>query len=223
MDPSASTRPALTRQTRKAETRRALVQAAAELFAERGIDQASLDEIAARIGLTKGAVYASFRNKEELIEAVAAAYSQVTSIDALFDPSLGIERRLADLGREAAGFMPRIRQLSLMLHLQFDLYLQRHPEKAARERRRERDWHAEQGRRLDDAARERGEPLPLSGEELHALLLGMVRGIGFEWMRVQEPITAEGVATIFALLGRGIHAWSSAAAGGETPQDANDR
>ena len=144
---STASMPALTRQARKAETRRALVQAAAELFAAQGMERTSLDEIAARVGLTKGAIYANFRNKEDLLEAVQLEYSQVTSADVLFDASMGIDERLAALGRELAEFMPQLHRLNVMLHLEFDLYQQRHPEKAARERRHRQPGSAAQGHR----------------------------------------------------------------------------
>ncbi|MGY1815412.1 TetR/AcrR family transcriptional regulator [Blastococcus sp. SYSU D00820] len=47
-----------------------IVDAAAEAFMERGYDAASMDEIAARIGATKGAVYYSYRSKLDLFLAV---------------------------------------------------------------------------------------------------------------------------------------------------------
>jgi AcrR family transcriptional regulator len=50
-----------------AEQRRAtLVGAASELFAERGYDHASLDELAARVGVTKPIVYRHFASKKDL-------------------------------------------------------------------------------------------------------------------------------------------------------------
>jgi AcrR family transcriptional regulator len=211
-EPTVTARPALTREARKAETRRALIHAAAELFAEQGMERTSLDEIAARVGLTKGAIYANFRNREELIDAVSREYSQVTGADILFDSELSLAERLAILGREVAEFMPHMRPLNMMLHLEFELYVQRHPERAIQERRENQAWLAEEGRKLEAAARQRGEQLPLSGAELNALWLGMARGIAFEWLRDPDSITPEGVAQFFALVGRGIQDWTEEAA-----------
>jgi len=56
-----------TREEKKAETRRKLVDAAATLVAKDGVMAASLDAIAEKAGLTKGAVYSNFTNKEELL------------------------------------------------------------------------------------------------------------------------------------------------------------
>ena len=50
-----------------AERRRAtLMTAASQLFAERGYDHASLDELAARVGVTKPIVYRHFASKKDL-------------------------------------------------------------------------------------------------------------------------------------------------------------
>jgi AcrR family transcriptional regulator len=51
---------------RRARTRAALLRAAATAFATRGYDGASIDAIAASVGLSKGAVYAHFPSKLDL-------------------------------------------------------------------------------------------------------------------------------------------------------------
>jgi AcrR family transcriptional regulator len=60
--------PPATRKRR--ETVRRLVEAAAAVIAEKGFQRASLDEIAARGGMTKGAIYSNFDSKEHLFWAV---------------------------------------------------------------------------------------------------------------------------------------------------------
>jgi AcrR family transcriptional regulator len=55
-----------------AQTRAALVEAAAEVFARKGYPQASLEEIATTAGFTRGAVHHHFSSKEELFLAIVA-------------------------------------------------------------------------------------------------------------------------------------------------------
>jgi AcrR family transcriptional regulator len=55
-----------TPERRRALTRTALLDAAAEVFAERGYQGASLDEIAEAAGFTRGAIYSNFDGKEDL-------------------------------------------------------------------------------------------------------------------------------------------------------------
>ncbi len=51
-------------------TRAALLQQARELFGTRGYAETSTDEVVARAGVTKGALYHHFRGKEDLFRAV---------------------------------------------------------------------------------------------------------------------------------------------------------
>lgn len=55
---------------RKSERPAEIVQAALEVFAEKGFAAARLDEIAARAGVSKGAVYLYFETKEDVFRAV---------------------------------------------------------------------------------------------------------------------------------------------------------
>jgi AcrR family transcriptional regulator len=60
------------RGARQAATRARLLDAAAQLIAERGYAGASVGDIAAAAGFTKGAFYAHFASKEELFAQLAA-------------------------------------------------------------------------------------------------------------------------------------------------------
>jgi len=51
-------------------SRTRVLDAAAEVFAERGYERATVDEIATRAGLSKGTVYWNFASKEELFLAL---------------------------------------------------------------------------------------------------------------------------------------------------------
>src|SRR5689334_23527888 len=55
---------------RKAERPAEIVAAALSVFAEKGFAAARLDEIAARAGVSKGALYLYFETKEEIFRAV---------------------------------------------------------------------------------------------------------------------------------------------------------
>ena len=60
-------------------TKELIISAAAEVFASRGFDGASLNEIAASVGLSTGAVYSHFRGKPELLLSVVE--STLDSVD----------------------------------------------------------------------------------------------------------------------------------------------
>lgn len=58
------------RQDRAERTRNAILDAAAEVFDKRGFNGASLSDILAKAGVTKGALYFHFSSKEELARAI---------------------------------------------------------------------------------------------------------------------------------------------------------
>lgn len=60
----------MTRAQQQQITRKHLLDAAEILFGERGIHQTSLDEVARKAGLTKGAIYANFASKNDLVAGI---------------------------------------------------------------------------------------------------------------------------------------------------------
>ncbi|MDX3003888.1 TetR family transcriptional regulator [Kribbella solani] len=75
----------------QARTRERLLAAAAELFAERGVHGASVEQIAERAGYTRGAFYGNFAGKPELVAALLdertqREYAEIVAIGAGPDP-----------------------------------------------------------------------------------------------------------------------------------------
>lgn len=60
------------RQAAKVRTRQKVLDAARQLFAERGYEPATIRDIAKGAGMSTGAVFANFQDKAELFEAVLA-------------------------------------------------------------------------------------------------------------------------------------------------------
>src|SRR3954462_15534698 len=63
------------RDEKKAATRKKLLDAAASIVAKQGAMAASLDAIAEKAGMTKGAVYSNFSSKEDLLYEMAAVFA----------------------------------------------------------------------------------------------------------------------------------------------------
>jgi AcrR family transcriptional regulator len=124
-----------TRERRLERTRSLLLDAAEEVFAEKGFTPASLDDIARAAGYTKGAIYKHFATKEELFLAVSDRYWR-----RYFDNFAEVLSAATEVGsRELDDIAKRWRQLSLdrgaehaALGHEFTLYLLRNPD--ARER-----------------------------------------------------------------------------------------
>jgi AcrR family transcriptional regulator len=124
-----------TRERRLERTRSLLLDAAEEVFAEKGFTPASLDDIARAAGYTKGAIYKHFATKEDLFLAVSDRYWR-----RYFDNFAEVMSTARQIGaRELDEIAARWRQLSLdrgaehaALGHEFTLYLLRNPD--ARER-----------------------------------------------------------------------------------------
>lgn len=170
---------ALSRAERKLQTRAAIIDAAAALFAKQGIEATSLDRIAGTIGLTKGAVYSTFASKEELIDAVAESRSVLIDPDPLFRADLPLREGLRSIAEAFLTLRPKLTREILCLELEMFLYADRHPRWGRAELRALREARREEADRLEAAAAERGERLPMPAEDffvaLEALLIGIAR------------------------------------------------
>ena len=54
----------------KEDAKKRIIEAAMDVIAERGCDQMTIDDVANKLGVSKGAVYWYYKNKEQLIGAV---------------------------------------------------------------------------------------------------------------------------------------------------------
>jgi AcrR family transcriptional regulator len=91
---------AATRREKQEETRKSLLRSAASAFCRKGLEGASVEEVAQEAGYTKGAFYANFKSKEELfLVMLDERFSQqLDRIDSL----LGGEEEPGEEARHAA-------------------------------------------------------------------------------------------------------------------------
>lgn len=90
-------------QERAVRTRRAVLEAAAAVFAERGYAAATINEILTRSGVTKGALYFHFASKEELAKGVLDAQVLQTGLP----PQASTLQEWVDVGMALAHRLPR--------------------------------------------------------------------------------------------------------------------
>lgn len=170
----------LGRNQRKELTRRLLIDAAAAVFARRGFDAASLDEVAEAAGFTKGAVYSNFRSKTDLIMALidrhVAEQLNVTT-RAMAGATLGDA-----IGRLEAAAGPRTRSGLDWLQLMYEFWLY------ARRDERARTALAEQFERarvmlaqaIEEKYADTGTSPPMPVRDLAILIEAIGIGLGFQ-------------------------------------------
>jgi AcrR family transcriptional regulator len=81
----------LTPERRRQLTRQTLIEAAAEVFAQKGFYGASLEEIGEVAGFSRGAIYSNFGSKEELLLGVLDHYMDI-QLDAVLTAMEGTGR-----------------------------------------------------------------------------------------------------------------------------------
>jgi AcrR family transcriptional regulator len=102
------------RQAAKVRTRQKVLDAARQLFAERGYDAATIRDIAKEAGMSTGAVFANFQDKAELFDAVLSEDLGHMLTD--FRNGAGTDGRVSDrlAGALTAGYHRALDILPLM-------------------------------------------------------------------------------------------------------------
>ncbi len=72
------------------KTREKIVSAALELFAGKGFDKTTVDEIVNRAGVAKGTFYLYFKSKDDLVKEVAVDAMPIVAFPSLQDPYITV-------------------------------------------------------------------------------------------------------------------------------------
>lgn len=193
--------PRLTRAQSKLRTRAALLAAAEEELARRGYHGATLDGIAAAAGFTKGAVYAHFRNKEELfLELLAAGLERNGRGSAALLEQLGHDPARLDEELRRWFEAVELRDTSPLLALELDLESRRNPAFAARLDEVYRGHHDSIGAILDRYFDLSGREPALPVNELAQSILALRKGIAVARMQRADNAPSA-ISAICVLLG----------------------
>jgi AcrR family transcriptional regulator len=177
---------------RRAETRQRLLDAAAELFAARGIEGSSVDAIAERADRTSGAVYDHFGGKDGLLFALLEGWVDRVAlvIGAELATATTLDERLATIWRNVSD--PPTGE-GRWIALEHELWTYATRNEAAREHLARRYRAAWDG--VDEGLADWRDPDARVGPALIGLLLGL------EMMRRVDPAAVPDDLAIRALRG----------------------
>jgi AcrR family transcriptional regulator len=175
----------LNREEQKAVTRAHLLDAAREVFAQRGFHAASIDEIAERAGYSHGAVYSNFAGKEALFLAVYEDFINTRARE-IAEP-LEVAGFVEGARVAATRWMQRITDdpNGYLLRIEFGLFAVRDPQlrgQFAAQLAANRELLGQLVQRRVD---ERGVEPPLPAEALATVLRAL--GIGLAIERIVNP------------------------------------
>jgi AcrR family transcriptional regulator len=115
--------PRMTRDERRADTRRRLLAAASDVFARHGYHAASVDAVAEQAGFTTGAVYSAFGSKEELFLGVVDEHLRrnVAALEAAVADGTTVAARVQEGAEHWMQLVERTPEM-LLLHTEFWAY-----------------------------------------------------------------------------------------------------
>jgi AcrR family transcriptional regulator len=202
-----------------ADARRALLAAAAELFAQRGFRGASVDEIAQRAGYSKGALYWHFDSKDDLFfalmdESVDAPTREMIDLLQGAPPEQDMapeaSRRLVELVGEQ-------RELLLLDH-EYWAQAVRDPDLRRRYGARRQELRAALGRALEVRLAHLGAPAPeIALDEMATVVMSLSAGLAQERLIDPGAVPDELLGRAIVLLYRGL----LASAGDQAQTDAS--
>jgi AcrR family transcriptional regulator len=190
----------LTQEARKAKTRAALVDAATRLFARRGLEATSLDEVALAAGYTKGAIYANFPNKRALIDAVVERHVVQLDPDPLLRADLPFGERLALMGRTVAQLIASLPKEMVLLDLEYSLAVLRNPRNRTRVVTARDEEFAKVPAQLDALNLAQGVESPFTTPELFFVMAMLVRALARALAEQPGALDAAGIERLFRLL-----------------------
>jgi len=196
---------------RRARTHRALLDAAFRVFARHGYHGATLEEVAAEAGASKGAVYYHFDSKDDLFHALLedrlASHSPELVSDARIEwpPDVGPEQWAA----RAVAALPLERDWNL-LFWEFACLAARRPESRRRLADRLRAFRSGGAAQMRAMMNRNGIGDGVPEERLAQIVAALANGLAIDLMlhtgEQAQAETQETMALALALLWRGVAA-----------------
>jgi AcrR family transcriptional regulator len=188
----------------RAEVRRRLLEAAATVFAARGYEAASLDDVAAEAGFSKGAVYSNFTSKRELfltlmqerIEQRVNAVREVTRAGTL-------PERASRAGSELEGLLIGQPDWHL-LFIEFWTKAMRDPELRQALITRRRPMRELIATFIDQQITASGLEASVTSDQLAVIVLALSNGLAIEHLADPETVDVELYGIALGLLQRGL-------------------
>jgi AcrR family transcriptional regulator len=178
----------LTRSERKEQIRADLIAAAKDVFLRRGYHQASLEEISAEAGWSKGAIFSNFAGKDDLFMAVLEAHNQEQHQEQSAQMRAGgsLAGGLAFAGRMLADVQVRVPGWTPLL-VQFWTHASHSPDLRKRVAAAHEDLLDQYAMIISELAARDGLEFVVPAKEVARSASSLVRGLALE--RLLDPAT----------------------------------
>lgn len=180
---------------KRVRTRRKLLEAARELVREKGYAQTTMQDVAQRAGMTSGAIYGNFKNRDELFLALADEYWG--PIHAEFEPTSNFEEKMHALAKATLASVPE-RTTAAVGALTGRAHALTHPHVLERVRQITEKAYTDGAAWLADVAKP--EELPMSPELMVRVVHALTDGLLFQRILTPDLVPDEVFYAAFGLL-----------------------
>lgn len=180
---------------KRQRTRAKLLEAARELIRERGYERATLQAVAERAGMTSGAIYGNFKNRDDLFMALAGVYWAPIQPD--IRPGTTFAQKMRAIAAATVAVIPD-RQVAAAGRLGGLAYTLRHEEIRARVAGVTAASFA-QGAAWLKTVTEDGD-LPMPAEQLVVVIHSMTEGLLYQRFLTPDLVPDEVFYAAFAAL-----------------------
>ncbi|HXV05482.1 MAG TPA: TetR/AcrR family transcriptional regulator [Solirubrobacterales bacterium] len=180
-------------------SREQLLDAATRVFAQRGYQGASMNEIAAEAGFSKGALYWNFESKEDLFFAL---------LDERVDRPLRalFKEGIAPPGEDASDFFSVLlatnRELALLFH-EYSAMAVRDPKLGAKFVERNRKLRTEIAAAIEARNKALGIPLTIPAEQIATAVIGLAHGLSVDQLTDPESVPSDLIGQILSMIEAG--------------------
>ena len=182
---------------KRARTRAKLLEAARDLIREEGYEHATVEAVARRAGMTSGALYGNFKNRDELFIALGQSYW--APIKPMIRPGSSFADKMRALAEATLAAIPN-RRAAAVGRLTGMAYALTHEALRAEVREvtaRSYGWGAAWLRSVADDGQ-----LPMPPEILVAVIHAMTEGLVFQRLMTPDLVPDEVFYAAFAALAR---------------------
>jgi AcrR family transcriptional regulator len=180
---------------KRARTRARIIEAAARLVEERGFERTTVQDVARRAGVSNGAIYGNFKNRDDIFAAIGPTYWP--QVRPRFTPGSSFAEKMAAVAEATIAMLPerRRRGHGRLTGLAYSLT---NEALQALVLERSTVFYAAAAawwRSLPD-----DEQPPMPPEVLVRLLNVLTEGLTLQWLITPELISDEVIHTAFAAL-----------------------
>jgi AcrR family transcriptional regulator len=195
----------LTRKESQARTRSKLLEAAGKVFACRGLERATVDEVASEAGYTKGAFYANFKSKEDLFLAMLDERfgKRLDEIDRVMESGAPVEDQARQAGRDFSEYLASDPEWS-RLFFEFAVQAMRDEEFRQQLVTRHRTVRSRIAEGFETHAETVGGELPIPAEQVAMMTHAMADGFALARILEPEDVSDDMFGTMLAVFFAGL-------------------